>query len=238
MTSPIHTTSAPTQITISPPPPASNSGGFFGGEGGGPGIQDIVDVINPLQHIPFASTLYREVSGDSISAAATLIGGTLFGGVFGFLGSLASVIFEQETGHSVGGAVVAALRGDIPDPNIQLASNEVNLGDFSGDVKRNICRRDCAVNEIAVAEATPAPAIEEKIAQAAAADELQTAAADITALAIPVIPPTPQPLDFKQREKDRQVLSLFGTPAAAVSKAYQKADMRAYLESASTNLVM
>lgn len=228
MTSAIASTAAPTQITISPPPKASGTGDFFGG------VSDVLDVINPLQHIPFASTLYREATGDSISTAATLIGGALFGGIFGFLGSIASIIIEQETGQSVGGAVVAALRGDIPDPNIQLASNEVNLGDFAGDVKRKICNRDCYVQETAVAQAAPV-AVEEEVATAAPVDEVTETPEQITSLAIPTIPPVPA--DLQQREKDRQLMSLFGASQVA-SDAYKKADMRAYLSEASTNMVM
>lgn len=221
MTSAIHSAAAPTKITISPPPEATGTGQFFGDDGLNAG--DVLDVVNPLQHIPFASTLYREVSGDTISTAATLIGGTLFGGVFGFFASLAGVIFQQETGHSVGGAVMAALRGEMPDPNIQLASNTVNLGDFAGDARRNVCTRDCTAQETAVAAAT-------------SADTTNEAPVAVTELAIPAVPPTIA--DPKQRTQDQQVLSLFGTSAASASAAYQKADMNTYLEEASTNLVL
>jgi hypothetical protein len=234
MTSPIQATAAPTQITISPLPEASGKGDFFGASG--PGINTLIDTINPLQHIPFLSSLYQETTGDTSSTAATLIGGTLFGGVFGFLGSLASVIFEHETGHSVGGAVMAALRGETPDPNVQFASNQVNLGDFAGDARRNVCTRDCSVQEVAVAQAEPVPVDEEEVAAASIVAPAEGIQVEVAQLAIPQVPPAP--VDLKQREKDRQVLSLFGASASSASAAYQKADMRAYLKDASTNLVM
>jgi hypothetical protein len=62
---------------------------------------DLLDVINPLQHIPGLSGLYRQLSGDEISSGARVAGGALFGGPIGLVASLANLIFEQETGGDV-----------------------------------------------------------------------------------------------------------------------------------------
>ncbi|MDP6473864.1 MAG: hypothetical protein QF894_03030 [Alphaproteobacteria bacterium] len=43
---------------------ARDSGGFFGADGFG--FDDFLDLINPLQHIPIISTIYREITGDTI----------------------------------------------------------------------------------------------------------------------------------------------------------------------------
>ncbi|HEV7371081.1 MAG TPA: hypothetical protein VGO20_18420, partial [Arenibaculum sp.] len=45
---------------------------------------DLLDVINPLQHIPVVGTIYRALTGDEISTPARVAGGTLYGGVVGF----------------------------------------------------------------------------------------------------------------------------------------------------------
>jgi hypothetical protein len=73
---------------------------------------DVLDLINPLQHIPFVSALYREVTGDTIRPDVKLAGSTVLGGVFGFVSTLADVIFEQETGKDIGATVFAALEGE------------------------------------------------------------------------------------------------------------------------------
>jgi hypothetical protein len=65
------------------------------------GFDDLLDVINPLQHIPLIGTLYREVTGDQIKAPARLAGGALFGGLFGLLGTIGTMAFEGITGESV-----------------------------------------------------------------------------------------------------------------------------------------
>ena len=51
-----------------------------------------VDVINPLQHIPFVNFLYRNITGDTITPDANFAGGLLYGGPIGALGAAASMI--------------------------------------------------------------------------------------------------------------------------------------------------
>lgn len=67
-----------------------------------PGFKDLVDVVNPLQHIPVVSTLYRNVTGDEISSVARVIGGTVFGGPIGGALALADVAIKEQTGTTVG----------------------------------------------------------------------------------------------------------------------------------------
>ncbi|MGF1591833.1 MAG: hypothetical protein ACFCUW_01065 [Kiloniellaceae bacterium] len=72
---------------------------------------DFIDIINPLQHIPLVSTLYREITGDEISPHARILGGTLFGGAGGFLSSIANVLYEEIAGEDVGETVIAFFTG-------------------------------------------------------------------------------------------------------------------------------
>ncbi|HEX2116212.1 MAG TPA: hypothetical protein VHM01_17550, partial [Alphaproteobacteria bacterium] len=48
-------------------------------------FSDFLSVINPLQHIPVVSTLYRWVTGDTIKPAARVVGGALYGGPIGMI---------------------------------------------------------------------------------------------------------------------------------------------------------
>ncbi len=63
---------------------------------------DILDVINPLQHIPLLSTLYREWTGDEIDPVPRIAGGALFGGVVGAITSLVNVIVDELSGNDIG----------------------------------------------------------------------------------------------------------------------------------------
>jgi hypothetical protein len=79
-----------------------------------PSFWDLLDVINPLQHIPIINNLYREATGDKIGVAARLVGGTLFGGPLGLIASAANCILEESTGHDAGGHVLALFQDESP----------------------------------------------------------------------------------------------------------------------------
>lgn len=77
-----------------------------------PSFWDVLDVINPLQHIPVVNSLYQDLTGDTIGVGARLTGGALFGGAIGLLASAIGCIVEEETGDSVGGHILALFEGD------------------------------------------------------------------------------------------------------------------------------
>ena len=63
---------------------------------------DFLDIINPLQHIPGISSLYRAVTGDEIGSVAKIAGSTLFGGPLGAASSLIDVAVDVSTGKDIG----------------------------------------------------------------------------------------------------------------------------------------
>jgi len=92
---------------------------------------DILDVINPLQHIPVVSTLYREWTGDEIDPIPRIAGGTLFGGVVGAITSLVNVIVDEISGSDIGEHALA-FAGDLlgiggDDPAEMYAGETVPL---------------------------------------------------------------------------------------------------------------
>lgn len=86
---------------------------------------DFLDIINPLQHIPVISTLYRMVTEDEIGPGARVAGGALFGGPLGVLGAGLTAVFEETSGGSVEDHLAAlwdTVTGDEPT-NTQIAAN-------------------------------------------------------------------------------------------------------------------
>jgi hypothetical protein len=73
---------------------------------------DVLDVINPLQHIPLLSIAYREITGDEIHPSARVLGGALYGGPLGLMAGAMNAAFEQETGRDIAGNAMAVLRGE------------------------------------------------------------------------------------------------------------------------------
>ena len=75
-------------------------------------FDDLVDTLNPLQHIPVVSTLYRELTGDNISAQARMAGGAIYGGPIGLATSMIDSTINAMTGDDIGGHIYATLFGE------------------------------------------------------------------------------------------------------------------------------
>jgi hypothetical protein len=71
---------------------------------------DLIDVINPLQHVPLIGTLYRQITGDTIDPLPRIAGSTLFFGPIGAAFAGANVVVEQFSGQDVGDHIMTALK--------------------------------------------------------------------------------------------------------------------------------
>ncbi|MEP0233470.1 hypothetical protein [Roseibium sp.] len=100
-------------------------------EGGGSerplGFSDLLDILNPLQHIPGVSEIYRSVTGDQMSEGARFAGNALYGlalgGPLGLAGMTAYSMVGQaaETHFAADPALQEA--GDVLRPSQTMASN-------------------------------------------------------------------------------------------------------------------
>jgi len=79
-----------------------------------PGLSfsDLIDTINPLQHIPVVSSVYRAITDDEISPAARVAGDSLFLGPIGAVGALFDLGVEAITGNTLGEHAVALFGGE------------------------------------------------------------------------------------------------------------------------------
>jgi len=75
---------------------------------------DLLDIINPLQHIPVVGTLYRELTGDTLDPLPRIVGSTLFFGPVGAGVSGANVVLKQTSGQDIGEHIMAILRDEKP----------------------------------------------------------------------------------------------------------------------------
>jgi hypothetical protein len=72
-------------------------------------FKELLDIINPLQHLPIISTIYRRITGDEIDPVAKVAGGALYGGLIGLGLSVADVAVEKMTGEDTGDHVMDML---------------------------------------------------------------------------------------------------------------------------------
>lgn len=92
------------------------------------GFADIIDMINPLQHIPLVNMAYQNITGDEIKPMSQIVGGAVFGGALGAGSALANVIIEAETGKDIGGHALAMVEDNAPDTgNARFDHPEDNL---------------------------------------------------------------------------------------------------------------
>lgn len=83
---------------------------------------DLLDIVNPLQHIPVVSSIYRRITGDEISPHAQIIGATLYGGPVGFVIAANLVLVEEVAGQSIEDAVANAVFG-APEPEAEALAD-------------------------------------------------------------------------------------------------------------------
>ncbi|MGC8535242.1 MAG: hypothetical protein ACP5QR_06870 [Rhizomicrobium sp.] len=82
-----------------PAKPVASSGGSF--------FSDLLEIINPLQHLPIISTLYRAITGDKIGSFEQIAGDTLFGGLYGAVSSFVNLAVKDLTGEDIGSHILA-----------------------------------------------------------------------------------------------------------------------------------
>jgi hypothetical protein len=87
----------------------------------GPSFHDVLDIINPLQHIPIINTIYRHLTGDEEGAVADVGGGALWMGPVGLVGALADLAVKSESGKSIGDNILSWLGLDDDDDTAKAA---------------------------------------------------------------------------------------------------------------------
>ena len=101
------------------------------------GFADLVDMVNPLHHVPVVGHVYREVTGDEIKPISKMIGAAAFGGPLGVATALADTVVEHETGKDIAGNAFDIAFGETdnetstPEAAIENAINKANEPDIA-----------------------------------------------------------------------------------------------------------
>jgi len=85
---------------------------LFGDDG--PSFKDVLDLVNPLQHIPIVGNIYRELTGDALAPGIRIAGGALFGGPIGAALSVAGLVIDRAR-DGVGADAPAAVDTAVAD---------------------------------------------------------------------------------------------------------------------------
>jgi len=94
----------------------------------------LLDVVNPLQHIPIIGTIYRAITGDKIGSVEKIMGGTLYGGMWGAISSIADVAFKGITGKSFEDTALSLLKSDSKGKAVAATPISTNASLPSADI--------------------------------------------------------------------------------------------------------
>src|SRR5215469_18139730 len=121
------TTAAATTVPPpSPPPAASPAKGPTLWAHGSFGFKDLLDIVNPLQHLPIVGSVYRYLTGDEPSGGARIVGDAIYGGPIGFGVGVVTTMLTDEDGRDLGERTLAAVfgpRGDSAAPTAVAQGN-------------------------------------------------------------------------------------------------------------------
>ncbi len=67
---------------------------------------DLVDMVNPLHHLPVVGMVYRGLTDDKIGPMAQIIGGAVYGGPIGAVAGTVNAVTKMQTGQDVGDHVM------------------------------------------------------------------------------------------------------------------------------------
>lgn len=83
-------------------------------------FKDLLDIINPLQHLPVIGSIYRYLTGDEPSGGARIVGDSLYGGPIGLgVGLISTAFLTDSHGRDVGEQLLADVFGshdESPSP--------------------------------------------------------------------------------------------------------------------------
>jgi hypothetical protein len=108
---------------------SEESRALFLGPDGEFGWDDFLDLINPLQHIPFVNMAYRAVTGDQIYGAARMVD-VAFGPLAG-ASTAVDLAFRDVTGESMAENAIAAVFGPGDSTAGDAGSGDALAGEVS-----------------------------------------------------------------------------------------------------------
>lgn len=100
---------------------------------------DIIDIINPLHHLPIVSTAYRGLTSDKIHPLSQIIGGALYGGPVGAVAGTVNAISQIKTGKDLGDHALSFVGLDKKQNNVIIDKNnpEQQLNSVANAIETN-----------------------------------------------------------------------------------------------------
>src|SRR5215469_2080544 len=91
-------------------------------------FHNLLDIINPLEHLPIIGTIYRAITHTHIGVPERIAGDALYGGLWGAVSGAADAAFEAITGKDFGSTVLALFTGHHHDTAVAANTPKVDIG--------------------------------------------------------------------------------------------------------------
>lgn len=88
---------------------------------------DLLDMANPLQHIPLVNSVYRDITGDNIRPIGKIVGGSVYGGPIGFASGLVNAMVEDKTGKDITDTVLSLNASNLPASADNLQNSDTDF---------------------------------------------------------------------------------------------------------------
>jgi len=151
-----------TAPVTSPGPLRRLAARLFGDDG--LSFKDVLDLVNPLQHIPVVGNVYRELTGDTLAPGIRVAGGALFGGPIGAALSVAGLVIDRardrvptDAADAVDTAVADAAPTPVPRGGWLLAAVSTPVPPEPPSLEPSSAPGLAGIRQDAPVESTPPP---------------------------------------------------------------------------------
>lgn len=114
-------------------------------------FNDVIDMVNPLHHIPVVGVVYRNVTGDELHPISNIIGGALYGGPVGAVTGTMNAVSKIQTGKDFGDHVMGLV----------MPSSKPNLTKNSAPEITKVMKKEITMTRQAIGKQITAPPIDD-----------------------------------------------------------------------------
>jgi hypothetical protein len=139
---------------IAPPSPSAPNTAWK--DGSSFSFHDVLDTLNPLQHLPLVGTLYRWITGDEPGDVARVVGDGLYGGPIGFVTGAISAAVKDDTGKDPGEMAMALLTGEDSTPARVASTAATGAAGTAAEATATAATGDAAAPAVTTGTATAA----------------------------------------------------------------------------------
>ena len=156
-------------------------------------FHNLLDIINPLEHLPIIGTIYRAITHTHIGIPERIAGDALYGGLWGAVSGVADAAFEAVTGKDFGSTVLALFTGHHHDTSVAGNAPVTNVAANLAPVTVTPARQLASMPTIGISDSPDIVALQASLNRNGVDSDLaqRALAAYRKSMILPTLTPTP-----------------------------------------------